>query len=148
MLGAELAAEHGTGKTPEFCVQVQGMTRELAPLVRDDVNRIAAEGVRNAFRHAHAGRIEVEIRYDQGQLRLRIRDDGKGVDAKVLEAGSRTGHYGLPGMHERAKLVGGKLTVWSEHDSGTEVELTIPAPIAYAKSVAKPRSTFSQTGTG
>src|SRR5262249_11315807 len=50
MLGAELAAEHGTGKTPEFCVQVQGMTRELVPLVRDDVYRIAAEGVRNAFR--------------------------------------------------------------------------------------------------
>jgi signal transduction histidine kinase/ligand-binding sensor domain-containing protein len=136
MLGEGLAAEHGNGRAPEFCVQVQGTTRELAPLVRDDAYRIASEALRNAFLHAHAARIEVEIRYDPRQLRLRVRDNGKGIDPKVLEAGARAGHYGLPGMRERAKLVGGKLAVWSELDSGTEAELTIPASIAYAKSRA------------
>jgi hypothetical protein len=63
---------------------------------------------------------------------LRIRDDGKGIDPKVLGGDGRTGHYGLPGMRERARLVGGKLTVWSELDSGTELELTIPASTGYA----------------
>ena len=147
MLGEDLAAEQGKGKPPEFCVQVQGTTRELAPLVRDDVYRIASEALRNAFLHAHAGRIEVEIQYDPRQLRLRVRDNGKGIDPKFLEGGGRAGHYGLPGMHERAKLVGGKLAVWSELDSGTETELTIPASIAYAKATVTRRSIFRRTGS-
>jgi len=89
--------------------------------------------MRNAFRHANARRIEVEIHYDQRRLRLRVRDDGRGIDPKVLAEGKRAGHHGLPGMYERAKLVGGKLSVWSELDSGTEAELTVPASVAYAK---------------
>ena len=111
---------------------MEGTPRDLAPIVRDDVYRIAGEAVRNAFHHAQATRIEVGIRYDQRQLRLCIRDDGTGIDPKVLEAGARAGHYGLPGLQERAKLVGGKLTVQSEPDSGTEIELTVPASIVYA----------------
>jgi signal transduction histidine kinase len=78
-----------------------------------------------------AKQIEVEIRYDERQLRLRVRDDGKGIDPKLLSQDGREGHFGLRGMQERAKLVGGKLTVWSELDSGTEVELSIPASRAY-----------------
>src|SRR5215472_2171432 len=133
-------------KPPEFCVQVQGTSRELAPLVRDDVYKIASEALRNAFLHAHAARIEVEIQYDPRQLRLRVRDNGKGIDPTVLEAGAREGHYGLPGMRERAKLVGGKLAVWSELDSGTETELSIPASIAYAKSQGARRPMFWKRG--
>jgi signal transduction histidine kinase len=113
---------------------VEGITRDLAPLVRDEVYRIGCEAVRNAFRHARAKRIEVEIRYDPRQLRLRVRDNGKGMDPKVMSEGGRAGHHGLPGMRERAELVGGKLAIWSELDSGTEAELTIPAAIAYTES--------------
>ena len=140
-LTAGLAADQA-GTCPEFRVRVDGTTRDLAPLVRDDVHRIACEALQNAFRHAQAGRIEVEIRYDRQQLRLRVLDNGKGIDQKVLSAGGRTGHFGLAGMQERAKLVGGKLTVSSRVDSGTEVELTIPAALAYTKSpvTAKPMS--------
>jgi len=65
---------------------------------------------------------------------VRVRDDGRGIDPKVIEAGGRAGHYGLPGMRERATMVGGKLAVWSKLDSGTEVEMTIPASFAYANS--------------
>jgi len=86
--------------------------------------------LRNAFRHARARRIEVEIRYDSSQLRVRVRDDGVGIDASVLQEG-RAGHYGLPGMRERAKSIGGQLEVWSEQGAGTEMELTIPASVAY-----------------
>jgi len=114
-------------------VQVEGAPRELAPLIRDEVYRIAIEGLRNAFKHAHAKRIEVDIVYDRRQLRMRIRDDGKGIDPKILSEGGRKGHHGLPGMHERAKLAGGKLTVLSQLNSGTEVELTVPGNIAYQK---------------
>ena len=63
---------------------------------------------------------------------MRVRDDGKGIDPKLLSGDGRAGHYGLHGMRERAKLVGGRLAVWSKLDSGTEVELSIPASTAYA----------------
>jgi signal transduction histidine kinase len=111
---------------------VEGTPRHLHPILRDEVYRLAGEALRNAFWHAQAQRIEVAIRYDQKQFRLRVRDDGKGIDPKVLGGEGREGHYGLHGMRERAKLVGGKVTVWSERDSGTEVELSIPASTAYA----------------
>src|SRR5262249_38987301 len=146
ILGESIAGEHSDGKAPEFRVQVQGTSHELAPLVRDDVYRIASEALRNAFLHAQAARIEVEIQYDPRQLRVRIRDNGKGIDPKVLEAGAREGHYGLPRMRERAKRVGGRLAVRRALDSGTETELTIPASIAYAKSPAARRPMFWKKG--
>jgi signal transduction histidine kinase len=145
-VGEELAAGHSAQNGPEFRVHVEGASRDLAPLVRDDVHRIACEAVRNAFRHAQAGRIDVEIRYDRRQLRVRVLDNGKGIDQKVLGGGGRSGHFGLPGMQERAKLVGGKLAVSSRLDSGTEIELTIPASLAYAKSPGAGRSMSSGQG--
>jgi signal transduction histidine kinase len=119
---------------PDFRVQMEGTPQRLTPPVLDEIYQFANEALRNAFKHAQAKRIELEILYDRNQFRLRIRDDGKGIDPAVLREGGRPGHYGLTGMHERAKQVGGKVVVWSEADSGTEVELTIPAKIAYAKS--------------
>jgi signal transduction histidine kinase/ligand-binding sensor domain-containing protein len=135
-LGTELAAECAAGAAPEFHVGVAGTSIDLAPLVRDDVHRIACEAVRNAFRHAQASRIEVEIHYERRQLRVRILDNGKGIDPTVLSEGGRAGHFGLPGMQERAKFVGGKLTVRRRIETGTELELTIPASVAYRKSAA------------
>jgi signal transduction histidine kinase/ligand-binding sensor domain-containing protein len=132
--GEELMAEHGVENVPRFHLQVEGMPRELQPILRDEVYRIGGEALRNAFRHGKARRIEAEIRYDKNQLRLRLRDDGKGIDAKLLNQDGEPGHWGLPGMRERAKLIGGKLDVWSELDSGTEVELRVPASLAYATS--------------
>jgi len=129
-LGEELASENGDKAT--LRVEVQGTQRALHPIVRDEIFRIAGEALRNAIRHASARQIEVEIRYDERQMRLRVRDDGIGIDPAVLRAEGRAGHFGLHGMRERSKLAGGKLTVWSGLDAGTEVELTIPASHAYA----------------
>jgi signal transduction histidine kinase len=131
-LGEELAADPANPATPAFRVTVEGEPRDLHPILRDEIYRIAAEALRNAFRHAQAGQIEVEIRYDNQQFRLRVRDDGKGIDPAVLSGHGRAGHFGLPGMRERGKLIGGKLVIWSEVDAGTEVELRIPASAAYA----------------
>ena len=115
---------------------MKGPSRELPPLVRDEIYHIACESLRNAFRHSNAQRIEAELRYEPRQLRLRVVDNGKGIDPVVLKAGGREGHHGLPGLSERAALAGGKLSVWSRLDSGTEIELAIPGNIAYTKTQA------------
>jgi signal transduction histidine kinase len=130
--GKELARSAGTeGKPPEFQVAVEGARQPLSPLLQDDVYQIAREILRNAFHHAHASQIEVEIAYDREFFRLRIRDNGKGIDRKVLAAGARHGHWGLPGVRERAKRIGAELKLWSEPGAGTEAELIVPARIAY-----------------
>ena len=132
-VGEELASAETNHSFPNFKVVVEGTSRNLHPILRDEVYRLAAEALRNAFRHAAAQNVEVEIRYDEKSFRLRVRDDGKGIGTEVLRADGREGHYGLHGMRERAKLVGGKLTIWSEENGGTEIELIIPASRAYAK---------------
>jgi signal transduction histidine kinase/ligand-binding sensor domain-containing protein len=147
-IGEELAADATNGNCVEFRVQVEGTPRTLHPILRDEAYRIAGEGLRNAFKHAEAHQIEVEIRYDERQLRLRVRDDGKGIDQKILGGDGRAGHFGLHGIHERAELMGGKVTVWSERDSGTEVELTIPASRAYTTPSAARRSWLTEKLSG
>jgi signal transduction histidine kinase len=130
--GQELAANQPGSAIPEFYVNVQGTARPLAPIVGDEIYHIAIEALRNAFRHAHARRIEVEIRYGAREFQVHVRDNGKGMKPEVLQAG-RDGHYGIVGMRERTRLAGGRLVFWSELDSGTELELTVQASLAYAK---------------
>lgn len=130
--GEELAAtQDGNQNSPDFRVIAEGEPKKLPPKLQDEIYRIACEVLRNAFRHAGAGQIEAEIRFDKSQFRLRIRDDGKGIDPRVLEQNRRAGHWGLPGVRERAQQIGAHLSFWSQDGAGTEVELTIPAPIAY-----------------
>jgi signal transduction histidine kinase len=143
-IGEELAAARTDRQSIDFRVQVEGTPRDLGPLIQDDVYRIAREALRNAYRHASATRIVVEIRYDARQFRLRVRDNGKGMDQKIVDEGGRAGHYGLPGMRERVKLLRGTLTIWSELDSGTEIEVTIPSLVAYAKASESRSSTASE----
>jgi signal transduction histidine kinase len=130
-IGQELVGSQNA--SPNFTVTVEGAQQTLSPILQDEVYRIAREVIGNAFRHANASQIEAEIRYDDHLLRLRIRDDGKGMDPKVLKEGARVGHWGLPGIRERAKQIGARLDFWSEAGAGTEVELTVPASVAYAK---------------
>jgi signal transduction histidine kinase/ligand-binding sensor domain-containing protein len=125
-LGNELSVEEGAA----FRLVVEGSVRELHPIVRDEIYRIARESIRNAFSHARARQIEAEISYGERLLRVRIRDDGQGIAPAILEEG-RPGHYGLPGMRERAGQIGAKLSIWSGVRSGTEIELSIAASIAY-----------------
>ena len=145
-LGEELANDPTIRGSSTFRVTVEGEPRELHPILRDEIYRIAAEALRNAFRHAAARQVDVEIRYDSRQFRLRVRDDGKGIDTLVLSDHGPRGHYGLPGMRERAKLIGGELAVWSEVGAGTEVELIVPASLAYA--TARRGSWLSQKFAG
>ena len=133
-LGNELAAADGAYRPPTLQVAVEGHARDLRPIVRDEIYKVAAEALRNAYRHAEAGQVEAEIRYDDKEFRLRVRDNGKGIDPAVLASQGIEGHFGLRGMPERAALMGGKLAMWSDVGVGTEVELRLPAVAVYASS--------------
>ncbi len=124
---------------PTFSVTVEGDRRTLVPVLQDEIYRIGREILRNAFRHSGARHVAAEILYDEQLLRLRIRDDGKGIDPQVLEDGGRAGHWGLIGIRERAKRMAAQLDFWSEAGVGTEVQLTLPAAVAYAKLNFAPR---------
>jgi len=138
--GKELETSANTNGTPlTFGLIVEGERQTLSPFLQEEIYRIARELLRNAFRHACAHHIEAEVRYDDEQLRVRIRDDGKGMDPEVLKIGRRQGHWGLPGVKERAQQIGAQLDFWSEAGAGTEVQLSIPAKIAYKDPRDRPR---------
>jgi ligand-binding sensor domain-containing protein/signal transduction histidine kinase len=113
-----------------FRVIVEGTPRPLRWAIRDEVYLIGHEALSNAFRHAHAKEIEVELEFAARYLRVLIRDDGSGIDTHVLNSG-RDGHWGLSGMKERAESIGGELRVLSRAVAGTEVELVVPGHIAF-----------------
>lgn len=125
-LKRELAVEEDIG----YRVVAEGASRPLHPVVRDEVYFICREAVVNAFRHSRASSIEVEVEYVSRHLRVRVRDDGCGIDPQVLQSG-RDGHWGLSGMRERAERIGARLKVWSRDGMGTEVELSVPGDIAF-----------------
>jgi ligand-binding sensor domain-containing protein/signal transduction histidine kinase len=132
--GRELASsQKDSDSAPSLRVIVEGNLRAKPAMIREEVYRIARELLRNAYRHAHARSIEAELRYDDDAFLLIVRDDGKGIDPKVLKDRGRAGHWGLPGMYERAEGIGARLDIWSEAGAGTEVRLTVPAAIAYEK---------------
>jgi signal transduction histidine kinase len=136
-LGDELA---GIALRPaSFRVAVEGTPRQLHPILRDEIYKIAAEALRNAYRHAGARHIEVELHYGHEEFRMRVRDDGKGIDPAVLASHGTQGHYGLRGLPERAALAGGKVAIWSEVGVGTEVELRVPASVVFPIAPRRPR---------
>jgi PAS domain S-box-containing protein len=136
-MGKELDdSQEASCDSPAFCVKVEGERQTLAPNLQDEIYRIGREALRNAFQHADARHIYAEILFDEHQLRLRIHDDGKGIAPKVLEEGGRAGHWGLIGVRERAKRMGAQLDIRSEAGAGTEVQLTVPASVAYEPSPA------------
>jgi ligand-binding sensor domain-containing protein len=132
-LGALSISRDAEDGAPSFRMVVEGKSRPVDPIVRDEVHGIAREALRNAVQHANARHLEIELAFDAQELRLRIRDDGVGIDPQVLEEGRRAGHWGLAGMRERAQCITGILKVWSENGVGTEVELTIPGEVAYGR---------------
>ena len=123
----ELAIDEKVG----YRVIVHSAPRVLRPLIRDEVYRIGREALVNAFLHAHAEFVEVEVEYASRYLRILVRDDGCGIDPGVLQAG-REGHWGLPGMRERSQGIGAGLRLRSRVGAGTEVELTVPSGVAFA----------------
>jgi signal transduction histidine kinase len=123
--------EVATDQQIGFRVIVEGRRRPLHPLIRDEVYRIGREAIVNAYRHAQARQIEVEIDYAPRNLRLSVRDDGRGIDPAPTPSGL-DGHYGLAGMRERAERIGGCVSILSRATAGTEVDLSVPGKVAFA----------------
>ncbi len=136
----ELASDPSHTGGAEVRLNVEGTPRKKRPLIQDEIYRITSEALRNAFHHAEASRIEVQLSYGEKSFEVRVRDDGKGIDHKFLTDEGPAGHFGLRGMRERAQKIGGQLTVWSAPGSGTELALSVPAVRAYAAPSAPWRS--------
>ncbi len=130
---AEETAQNGN---ITFKTVVEGHILELHPMVREEAYCIGREAIANAITHSAGRNVEVEITYDPHQFRLRVRDDGTGIDQKVVKDG-RPDHFGLQGMRERAQRIGAQLELWSRQDTGTEIQLTVPGASAYRKGEAK-----------
>jgi len=127
-VGEELAREYKL----QFSVVLEGHVQDLKPFVREEIYAIGREALRNAFTHAHARLVELQVIYSDDDFRLRCRDDGRGIDAGLIAAG-RPGRFGFKGMRERAQKIGAQFDIWSRPNAGTELELQIPARLAYAK---------------
>ncbi len=127
---SRIQQELGAREKVAFRVIVEGSQRPLHPILRDEVYRIGREALVNAFRHSNASSIEVELEYAPKEFRILIRDNGCGIDPVVLRSG-REGHWGLPGIRERAERIGARVRLWSRAGAGTEVELSVPGHIAY-----------------
>ena len=126
--GEELSKDH----TATFTLAIVGEPKVLESTVQDEAYRIVGEALTNAFQHASASKIETELTYDSSALRIRVRDNGVGIDKAVLASG-QPGHWGLTGMRERARALHAELKIWSRDAAGTEVELVIPGSIAYSR---------------
>ena len=126
-------------RSTRFELVETGTARALRPEIGDAFLRIGTEALANAFKHAQASRIDVELSHGDDQLRLRVRDDGAGMDAAVLAAGGRPGHWGLTGMRERAAQIGAALTLVSRPGAGTELELRLSAARAWRPAPAPTR---------
>jgi signal transduction histidine kinase len=136
-VGAELTSDPTVVNPPVIEVQVDAPSRNLNPLVRDEAYRIGSEALRNAVKHAAAQRVTVTIYYEPRQFRLTVHDDGKGLDVETMAQQQTPGHFGLPGMRERASIVKGRFEVRSVPGAGTEIEVSVPAAIAYVRSVRR-----------
>jgi signal transduction histidine kinase len=120
-----------------YRVIIEGEARPLNPTIRDEVYRIGREALVNAFRHSGARSIEIELDYASANLRMLVRDDGCGIDPRVVRMGS-DGHWGLVGMRERAESIGASFKVRSRAEAGTEVELTVPGRVAFDRDPKTP----------
>jgi signal transduction histidine kinase/ligand-binding sensor domain-containing protein len=128
-IGEERRVDESIG----FRLVVEGAPRELDPMIRDEMYLIGREAIVNAFDHSVGSMVEVEINYDSSGVRLRVRDDGKGIPPETIRSGGVAGHWGLSGMQERALKIGGQFKIWNRSGAGTEVELKVPGGIAYPR---------------
>jgi ligand-binding sensor domain-containing protein len=126
-IGEELASTYGT----PFQVNMSGVEKPLCPPACDEVVEIVREAMRNAFIHANAKLIKVDIGYQPQSLRIAVRDDGRGIQANTIRQGRRDGHWGLVGMHERAEKLGATLTIRRGELGGTDVVLAIPGHVVF-----------------
>jgi signal transduction histidine kinase len=123
MLAQQTEARHGL----RVRLELRGETIRLAPDLELAAYRIAQQALANVAAHAAASEASVGVEFDAAELRLSIRDDGRGFAPPAQPTDlARDGHFGLMGMRERALLYGGKLTIESAPGQGTTIRASLP----------------------
>jgi len=128
-LGLRLSRDHGVA----FQQRVYGVG-SIPDLARDDTFQIVREALLNAFRHAKATHVMLEIAYRQEHVRVSVGDDGQGIDPQVLGDRIASGHWGITGIRERAARLGANLAIESEAGKGTRIILDVPLRAKDARS--------------
>lgn len=109
-------------------IDIRGDSRHVHPIVRDEIYRIVYEAIRNAYAHSDATTLDVTLEYGR-DLTIRVADNGSGMDPAVA-ASQKRGHFGLPGMRERAASIGATLDV-ATSPAGTSITLAVPGKSVY-----------------
>jgi signal transduction histidine kinase len=117
-------------KPMQFDLSVEGSSKRMHPIARDEVYRIGYEAIRNACNHSGATHLEVKLSYLH-DLVLQVQDNGKGFESSAVNTETGRGHFGLVGMYERAARIRGKLTISSSPGGGTRVELIVPRSVVF-----------------
>jgi signal transduction histidine kinase len=115
----------------EVQINSVGNHLDLRPPVQSEIEQIAREAIANAVRHSGANMIRLDIMYQPSHFFMSITDSGSGIDQETQTSG-REGHWGIAGMRERAKSIGGRLRILPHSPSGTVVELSLRAAVAYS----------------
>jgi two-component system NarL family sensor kinase len=119
----EMLAQHANAESGLMIdFQTHGEMRPLPPRLEEGLYRICQEAISNVLRHSRAARAAVHLEFLSDKVRLVVEDEGRGFDAENLPPG----HYGLVGMSERARLLGGELYIQSSPDEGTRIEVCLP----------------------
>ncbi|MEO7998755.1 MAG: two-component regulator propeller domain-containing protein [Gemmatimonadaceae bacterium] len=121
------------GETPSWKLVTKGRVREIPPTVLYELYQIVQEAISNAFQHAHAQHITVNVRYHDDSLSIIIEDDGAGCDEQSLREARYPGHFGIQGIIERAEILGGEIKLRSKPGQGTRVSVSVPGTVAYRK---------------
>jgi signal transduction histidine kinase/streptogramin lyase len=125
-----IARDRASGLSIEVVVTTAGSPRRLPRSIGDAAFRIGREALVNSVRHAEASRIEIHLDFGADLLLLEVRDDGRGVNPAEAEGAGRRGHFGLSGMRDRARGLGGRCDVQPRPGGGTIVALELPlAPL-------------------
>lgn len=132
---ARVPGDLGFPSDSGFRMVVLGTEKNLRAGLLEEIYRIGREAIANACRHSQAEAIQMEVEYRPTELRIAVRDNGRGIASQDLQWG-RNGHWGLRGMRERAEKIGARLHLWSSAAVGTEVELCVPAGIAFDQAEA------------
>jgi signal transduction histidine kinase/ligand-binding sensor domain-containing protein len=128
-----VAADLNHEQRVRFVLKIEGRVEAVTPAVLHELYSIGREAISNAFRHSRASEIAVNLRCDSKAVVLAVSDNGSGFDPVAQEVNPRTGHWGLAGMKERARAVGGLFECRSGENQGTQVTVTIPGRRAFRK---------------
>jgi signal transduction histidine kinase len=139
----DAAAQLRHGATAALEVVVHGEVRPLPALVEHHLLRIASEAITNAFRHASATHVAVELVYELQAVCLRVTDDGRGFITEEAP-GHAIGHFGLIGMRERTRKIAGRFRLESRPGAGTRIEIRIEDTRANGRMRPRPEPVMSE----